>query len=82
MAIEQLRQVYQTQPFQPFIIHLADGRSFNVPHREFISHSPKGRTLIVYGEEDDAFDILDFLLVTGIEVHPANPTRQNGESNS
>jgi len=80
MTIEELRKVYQAQPFRPFSIHLADGRSFKIPHREFVSHSPKGRTLIVYGEGDD-FDILDLLLVTGIEVHSSSSTGQNGESN-
>ena len=40
-----------------------------MPHREFLSHTPGGRTLIVYDEEDDeAFSIIDLLLVTEIEV--------------
>jgi hypothetical protein len=68
MTTEQLRTVHEAQPFRPFTIHLADGRSFLVPHREFLSRSPTGRTLIVYGA-DDAFSILDLLLVTELEVH-------------
>jgi len=80
MTIEQLRKVYQAQPFRSFSIHLADGRSFKIPHREFISHTPNGRTLVVYCEGDDAFDILDLLLVTGLEVHPSKSSGKNGES--
>ena len=68
MTIEQLRAVYQTQPFRPFTIHLADGEKLDVPHADFLSHSPSGRTLIVYGE-DDSFSIVDLLLVTRLEVH-------------
>ncbi len=71
MTIEQLRNVHQARPFRPFTIHLADGRSFYIPHNDFLSHSPKGRTLIVYGKRD-SFDILDLLLVSGIEVHDSN----------
>ena len=80
MTIEQLQKVSLTQPFQPFSIHLADGRSFKIPHRDFISHPPNGRTLVIYCEGDDAFDILDLLLVTGIEVHSSASNGQNGES--
>jgi hypothetical protein len=69
MTIEQLRNVHQAQPFRPFHLHLADGRVLPVPHQEFLSHSPSSRTVIVYGE-GDAFEIVDLLLVTAIEVQP------------
>lgn len=69
MTIEQLRKVHNANPFRPFTLHCADGRSFFVPHRDFLSHSPVGRTVIVYGEGSDDFSILDMLLVTEIEMH-------------
>lgn len=68
MTIEQLRAVYQAQPFRPFTLHLADGEKLHVPHADFFSHSPNGRTLIVYAE-DDSFSIVDLLLVTRLEVY-------------
>jgi hypothetical protein len=56
-------------PFRPFTVHAADGRRFQVPEREFLSHTPGGRTLIIYDHEDDeAFSIIDLFLVTEIEV--------------
>ena len=70
MTIEQLRNVYDAQPFQPFIIHLADGRSVPVHHREFIMSVPSGRTIIV-AQPDDTFNIIDLLLVTDLELKPA-----------
>jgi hypothetical protein len=70
MTVEQLKNVHNSQPFRPFTIHMGDGRSFYVKHPDFISHSPAGRTLIVYGE-DENFSILDLLLVTELEVHSA-----------
>lgn len=68
MIIEQLRAVHQADPFKPFSVHLADGRSLHVPHREFLSQSPGGRTLIVYHEDESFISILDLLLVTELKV--------------
>jgi hypothetical protein len=75
MTVEQLRQVHQARPFRPFTLHVADGRSFRVEHPDFLSRSPSGRTVIVHGA-DDRFDVLDLLLVTGIEVHPDRSGRE------
>jgi hypothetical protein len=72
MTIEQLRNVYNAQPFQPFIMHLADGRQIAVRHRDFMMPAPSGRTVIVY-QPDDSFNIVDLLLVTDLEV--AAPTQ-------
>ncbi len=72
MTVEQLRTLYNAQPFVPFIVHLADGRQIPVSHREFMAPSPSGRTVIVY-QADDSFNIIDLLLFTDIEVpRPGN----------
>jgi hypothetical protein len=63
MTIEQLRRVHQAYPFVPFTIRMADGRSFYIGKREWLSHSQSGRTVIVQ-EPDDGFSILDLLLMT------------------
>jgi len=81
MTIEQLRNVHRAQPFQPFTIHLADGRKFLVPHPDFLSHSPTGRTIIVY-QTNESFSILDLLLVTELEVHSAQDQPQKAERSS
>jgi hypothetical protein len=77
MTIEQLRNTYEAIPFRPFTIHLADGRSFLIRHRDYLSHSPSGRTIIVY-DDDDNFSILDLLLVTELEIH--SPAKKPGEA--
>jgi hypothetical protein len=79
MTIEQMRNTLGASPFRPFTIHLADGRAYNVPHPEYLSMSPSGRTLIVYGE-GDAFSILDLLLVTDLVIHRS--TSLNGPLSS
>ena len=67
MTIEQVRILYDAEPFQPFVMHLADGRRIPVAHREFMASAPSGRTVVVY-QPDDSFNIVDLLLVTDLEV--------------
>jgi hypothetical protein len=70
MTIEQLRDAYERQPFQPFVIHLADGREIPVLHREFMLTVPNGRTIVVV-QPDSRMNIIDLLLVTDLEFKPA-----------
>ena len=67
MTIEKLQACYNAQPFQPFVLHLADGRNVPVVHRDFIAASPTGRTVVVI-QPDDSMNIIDLLLVTDIEL--------------
>jgi hypothetical protein len=69
MTIEQVRAYYNKEPFQPFVIHLADGRELTVPHREYMSFSPSGRTIVVH-QADDSHNVVDLILVTDLEVRP------------
>ena len=71
MTIEKFRELLHVQPFQPFTIHLADGREVPVLHREFIMPTPSGRTVVVC-QPDDTLNIIDLLLVTDLEVKPPN----------
>jgi hypothetical protein len=75
MTITALKQLVETDPFQPFNIRLADGRHVPVQHREFLMTSPSGRTAIVY-QPDDSFNVIDLLLVTDLEV------KRNGSAQS
>jgi hypothetical protein len=45
MTIEKLREFYDASPFQPFVLHLADGRKIPVVHRDFFAAAPSGRTV-------------------------------------
>ena len=79
MTIEQLRNLHQARPFRPFTICLADGRNMQVSHPELLTHSPGGRTLIVF-HGGESFSILDLLLVT--ELRPHDPVSTNGQGNT
>jgi len=72
VTIPQLRSAHRATPFQPFTVHMADGRSFRVPHPDFLTMSPTGRTVII-DREDDEFSILDLLSMTEIQVDGSAP---------
>ncbi len=71
MTVEQFRSTLRQQPFRPFTIRMADGRSFDVGHPDFLAQSPSGRTVIVF-HRDDSYSILDLLLMSEIEVSAGN----------
>lgn len=66
MTVEQLKAAYSSEPFRPFVLHLADGREILVRHREFMMTLPAGRRVIV-GQPDGLFNIVDLLHVTDSE---------------
>lgn len=74
MTVQQLRAAHRAAPFQPFTVHMADGRSFHVPHPDFLFMSPTGRTVIIF-QENEEFSILDLRLMTEIETTPT-PTHR------
>jgi hypothetical protein len=59
MTAEHLRDVRDANPFRPFVITTADGRTHRVIHRDYLSIYPAGRTVIDY-RSDKGFSILIF----------------------
>ena len=50
-----------------FSLLTADGKEYDVPHRDYISLPPKGASVIVY-RDDGFFHILSFLTMTGLRA--------------
>jgi hypothetical protein len=75
MTIEQLRKLHRAQPFQPFDIHLADGRHLEVIHPECLAISPPGRTVGV-AVSDGTIEIVDLLLVASLKPHTNGHSRR------
>jgi hypothetical protein len=77
MTINELRRVMLASPFRAFSLRMADGREYPVPHRDFLWIHPAGRTAVVATLDDDAFEIINLLLVASL--HFGNGTqRRNG----
>jgi hypothetical protein len=68
MTTEALHRVHTTRPFQPFSLRLGDGQALKVDHPEMLAYAPGRRTAVVY-RKDGSFEIVDLLLVTGLDVH-------------
>ena len=66
MTTEQLKSFMSVRPFRPFLIHMADGRSVEVNHPEWIAYAG-GRTALV-AKPDESFEVIDLLLVPSIEA--------------
>ena len=74
MDLGGLREAIQRHPFEPFAIRLADGRSVQVNHPEFIAVG-KRRAVVI--QDDDSCLWLEPLLITSLDW-PANKPKRRG----
>ena len=70
MTTDALYKLHTAQPFTPFYLRLGDGQRLPVAHPEMLAYAPKSRLATVYFT-DGSFEIVDLLLVAGLEV-PTN----------
>jgi hypothetical protein len=75
MDIAGVRELLHKQPFDPFVIRLADGRSLPVPHRDFVALTPRR---VIVGAEDDSWCIVEPLMIVSLDSMPAKPKGGNG----
>jgi len=83
MDVKTIREALRRQPFEPFIMRLADGREFAVPHPEFAALT--GRTVIVAHEAlDGTYSTIEPLLIVSLEhsggQQTSPPDATNGDS--
>jgi hypothetical protein len=78
MSPVQIKQLLESQPFEPFTIFTGDGSSVNVLSREFAYLRPGGRTLLVSvpkvrnAKEEGQFEEhrIDVFLITKVVSPP------------
>lgn len=70
MTTDALREAVGIR--RPFRITLADGRTLDVSHPEFVSISPSGRLLYI-AEENDRLEALDVRMITGVQQERTLP---------
>jgi len=80
MTIDRIRKVVQAEPFQPFILSLADGRRFLVRSPGFIFITPEASRTIIVAESGEDYSIIDLLMVTSIDVGNGRKCRSNGKA--
>ncbi len=75
----QVRDLITAQPFQPFHVRMASGRTFEVRHPENIACSQNNRDMVIY--DGDEMIRVEALLVEILEpVKATKSTEGNGSS--
>jgi hypothetical protein len=69
MDMEGLREALRRQPFEPFTVRLADGRSLRVPDSEFVALG--SRRAIIVGE-NDSWSVVEPLMIVSLD-YDGNP---------
>jgi len=64
MDLNGIREAIRRQPFQPFKIRLADGRSLPVSHPEYVAI---GTRLAIVVAEDNSWSVLEPLLIVSLD---------------
>ena len=63
---EEIRGRLEQTPFQPFVLHLADGRKLDVPHPEFVWLPQRG--VLYYFHKDARYgERINPLLIVSVE---------------
>ena len=79
MDVAGVREALHKQPFEPFIIRLADGRALPVPHRDFVAIMPRR---IFVGAEDSSWSIVEPLMIVSLDSMPKKGKGKNGKHRS
>ena len=75
MDIAGLREVLHKEPFEPFVIRLADGRSLAIPHPDFVAFTSR-RVIVI--AEDDSWSIIEPLRIVSLDTMPTKGKGGNG----
>jgi hypothetical protein len=75
MDLNSVRDALKREPFVPFTLRLADGRTVPVGHPEFVAMSPR---IIIVTAEDSSWKVVEPLLIVSIDYAPQKPEKGNG----
>jgi hypothetical protein len=64
MNPNDLRMALKSSPFHPFLIRMADGRTFEIHHPDFLLVGPDNRIAFAYPMTGGNFSMLDIMLMT------------------
>jgi hypothetical protein len=79
MDTQGIREALRRQPFEPFTMRLADGRSLLVPHPEFVAVHPR-RVIVI--AEDASCSVVEPLLVVSLDYNGQSKGSDGNEAHS
>jgi hypothetical protein len=72
MTARELQALIEAEPFRPFRIHMASGRTFDIRHPEMIRVGRTSATVFIYTQEDQRFyehvELLGLLLMEFVSL--------------
>jgi hypothetical protein len=75
MDVAGIQEALHKQPFEPFAIALADGRSLPVPHPDFVAVHPR-RIIVV--ADDGSWSVVEPFLVASLDYGKPREKGGNG----
>jgi hypothetical protein len=66
MTKEAIQTFLVASPFTPLNLITSSGKSYHVPHPDFVNFSPSGRTCNVYARNGEFFTMLDVATITEV----------------
>lgn len=75
MDIDGVREALREEPFEPFSIRLADGRSLPVMHPEFVA---VGKRRLVVMDEQDSWSFVQTLMIVSLDQRKKPRSGGNG----
>jgi hypothetical protein len=73
VTIQEIRSHLEAVPFTPVNLVTASGKTYLVPHPDFVTFSPTGRSCNVYAGEGEFFTTLDPLSITAVTPAKLRP---------
>lgn len=70
----QLKELVHAEPFQPFRLHLSDGKELTVPHRDYILVASPNVVVANIGPEGEpgATNFVPLMQIARVEMLPHN----------
>ena len=66
MKLRQIRVFQDLRPFEPFAVHLADARYFEVRHPDAVFVLPDDDRTISIMNQDGLIEVVDLLMITSL----------------
>jgi hypothetical protein len=76
METDHLTEAVRQRPFRPFTLRMNDGRTFHVPHPEYVAVSR--RMVVVFDTAKDVFIWLEPMLIASLQFDLPAPKAPSG----
>lgn len=67
MKFEDLKMAHRAEPFKPFDVCLSDGRTYTVPHPDFLFFFPGNQRTVIVASRDGTGAFVNVMLITALD---------------